>query len=426
MFSEGFQKIGVVSIVAVLVAGVGLPARAEAGSCDDDRVEKVVELVNEERSSRGLGEVECAEKLVQVAEAHSRDQCEHNRMSHEGSDGSRFPERYREAGIEFGTGAENVSRGTSSAEAVHRQWMNSNGHRRNILKQGLNRIGVGYIECRNGRFWTQTFAGPGPGDGRDQGQTDQSGTAGPPGSQSDSSGGDPSGTRGDSDRRVESEAREMPDTHSDPDMRDAPEPQTASETRNKSGQRREARSSSQGGSGGTAGAGSRQNNAGSAGSSAQEPSPMGWRLLAEPAGWIVGGGLGLLFGAAAGDEYADNHPDADRLTWVQLSAGLGALIGGPIGTYGGAELANGRGTITGAYLGGLGGLVAGLFVAPYQKTPAGELAVLGGVSMAGTILGYEISHGIKNLNSGQVAFRNPVIRVGNRGDRVIFGAQFGF
>lgn len=186
---EGWRWV-VASCVVVATSLVARPASAQSDPCDREYVRKTVELVNEVRRDQGLEKVRCHRKLTEVAEAHSRDQCQWGKMSHRGSNGSRFPERYRAGEVKFRMGAENVARGARTARRTHRQWMTSKGHRRNILTPEYRRIGVGFVECENGRYWTQNFAGPYGGDNQPTRAADRRRTA-----QESASDGEPEGNQ---------------------------------------------------------------------------------------------------------------------------------------------------------------------------------------------------------------------------------------
>jgi hypothetical protein len=135
---------------------------APTDPCDQPKVEKQIELVNSVRTRNGLQKVSCDPLLTRLARKHSHSQCQRNKMTHEGPNGSQFVGRYKQAGVKFDTGAENVARGQPTAALVHRSWMNSRRHKRNIMHPAFTRLGVGYVECEEGRgpYWTQNFAGP--------------------------------------------------------------------------------------------------------------------------------------------------------------------------------------------------------------------------------------------------------------------------
>ena len=96
-------------------------------------------------------------RLATAARLHSADQAAHNEMSHTGSDGSSPWARARRAGYQQAIG-ENVAVGYRTPEAVMTGWMNSPGHRANILNCDARAIGVGVAAARNGTlYWTQMF-----------------------------------------------------------------------------------------------------------------------------------------------------------------------------------------------------------------------------------------------------------------------------
>ncbi|MGI5213641.1 CAP domain-containing protein [Plantactinospora sp. CA-290183] len=130
-------------------------SRTEAAG--DSREEQVLTIVNRERAANGCGAVVRNDDLTEAARLHSQDQGEHTNMSHTGSDGSTFVERARRAGYRSPIG-ENVAMGYSSPAAVMDGWMNSPGHRANILNCDARAMGVGVATGADDRlYWTQIF-----------------------------------------------------------------------------------------------------------------------------------------------------------------------------------------------------------------------------------------------------------------------------
>lgn len=120
----------------------------------------VFDLVNAERAARGLAPMTYDTKLELAAQRHSDDQARSERMSHTGSDGSTMVQRIDRVGFAWRSAAENVAYGYGTPAAVMAGWMNSDGHRRNILSSNTH-IGVGLAYGANGRpYWTQVFATP--------------------------------------------------------------------------------------------------------------------------------------------------------------------------------------------------------------------------------------------------------------------------
>nr|WP_179783720.1 CAP domain-containing protein [Micromonospora jinlongensis] len=120
---------------------------------------EVVNLVNAERAKAGCKALSIDAKLMTAAQKHSQDQADHQKMSHTGSDGSNAGTRLDRVGYTWRTYGENVAWNQKTPAAVMDAWMNSSGHRANILNCAFTEIGVG-IASSNGPYWTQVFAAP--------------------------------------------------------------------------------------------------------------------------------------------------------------------------------------------------------------------------------------------------------------------------
>ncbi|MFI6233215.1 CAP domain-containing protein [Micromonospora sp. NPDC050784] len=120
---------------------------------------EVVDLVNAERAKAGCKALSIDTKLMTAAQRHSQDQADHQNMSHTGSDGSNAGTRLDRVGYAWRTYGENVAWNQQNPAAVMDAWMNSSGHRANILNCAFTQIGVG-IASSNGPYWTQVFAAP--------------------------------------------------------------------------------------------------------------------------------------------------------------------------------------------------------------------------------------------------------------------------
>lgn len=122
---------------------------------------QVFDLVNAERTRRGLAPMRSDSRLAAAAQRHAEDQAARRQMSHTGSDGADGGIRIRRAGYGSSSWAENIAYGHTSAASVVDAWMNSAGHRRNILST-MPDTGVGAAVGSDGRwYWTQVFATPG-------------------------------------------------------------------------------------------------------------------------------------------------------------------------------------------------------------------------------------------------------------------------
>jgi uncharacterized protein YkwD len=121
---------------------------------DLSRQDQVVSLVNTFRGEAGCGPVSVDDRLTASAQGHASDMSNRDYFSHTTPDGVTFDRRIRNAGYPS-PGAENIARGARTASDVMRMWMESDGHRRNILNCDLNVIGVGLDT--DGFYWVQNF-----------------------------------------------------------------------------------------------------------------------------------------------------------------------------------------------------------------------------------------------------------------------------
>ena len=122
-----------------------------------DYEKEVVDLVNEIRKEYGLSELTLNTELSAVARAKSQDMKDNQYFSHTSPTyGSPF-DMMKTFGISYRTAGENIAMGYRTPEAVVDGWMNSEGHRANILNSSYKEIGVGYVS--SGNYWTQMFIG---------------------------------------------------------------------------------------------------------------------------------------------------------------------------------------------------------------------------------------------------------------------------
>lgn len=148
-----------------LVHGAGgpIPTPTCIPTIDPTFEQRVIELVNQERTSRGLASLEKSSALMDATRGHREDMACNDFLCHMGSDGCDPGERISRAGYTSCTWGENVAGGYSTPEDVVAGWMNSDGHRANILNLDYRHIGVGYAYNANttfGHYWTQVMAAP--------------------------------------------------------------------------------------------------------------------------------------------------------------------------------------------------------------------------------------------------------------------------
>lgn len=119
--------------------------------------QRVFELTNAEREKNGLAPLQVDLELSKVARDKSQDMLDNQYFSHDSPTyGSPF-DMMRAYGIDYRTAGENIAKGQNSPEEVVNAWMNSQGHRENILSSDFTHIGIGYVE--QGNIWTQQFIG---------------------------------------------------------------------------------------------------------------------------------------------------------------------------------------------------------------------------------------------------------------------------
>ncbi len=125
---------------------------------------RVVELVNLERRKAGCQSLSVNPQLTAAAQAHSDNMHNRHFFSHVDPEGRQPWDRMLKAGYRYRIAAENIGAGFSTPEAMVRGWMNSPGHRANILNCKLEETGVGYVHdveegppLRWRFYWTQDF-----------------------------------------------------------------------------------------------------------------------------------------------------------------------------------------------------------------------------------------------------------------------------
>ena len=118
---------------------------------------EVIRLVNEIRQQNGLRPLAANWELSRVARYKSQDMRDNGYFSHNSPTYGTPFQMLSAFGLSYRTAGENIAKGYASPQAVVNGWMNSSGHRANILNASYTQIGVGYVS--GGNYWTQLFIG---------------------------------------------------------------------------------------------------------------------------------------------------------------------------------------------------------------------------------------------------------------------------
>ena len=117
--------------------------------------QEVIRLVNEIRSENGLKPLTYDWELGRVARFKSQDMKDNKYFAHNSPVYGTPFQMMKSFGISYRSAGENIARGYATPQTVVNAWMNSSGHRANILNAGYTHIGVGYVS--GGNYWTQMF-----------------------------------------------------------------------------------------------------------------------------------------------------------------------------------------------------------------------------------------------------------------------------
>lgn len=131
------------------------PSGTEGQGFDQQRMEQVVELTNQERRKNGLPDLKWDPSLSKMAQVKANDMEQNNYFSHDSpTHGSPF-DQMEKMDIDYSAAGENIAVGQDSPQQVVNDWMNSEGHRKNILNPEYTHIGIGFTD--NEDFWAQEF-----------------------------------------------------------------------------------------------------------------------------------------------------------------------------------------------------------------------------------------------------------------------------
>ncbi|MEC4986807.1 MAG: CAP domain-containing protein [Oscillatoria sp. PMC 1068.18] len=121
---------------------------------------QLLELTNAQRRRQNLPPLRFSPQLGQAAQRHAEDMVRNRFFSHTGSNGSSLGDRVKATGYSYSYIGENISAGRSTPTEAIQGWMNSSGHRANILNREYTEIGFGYVTSPSSPYryyWVQVF-----------------------------------------------------------------------------------------------------------------------------------------------------------------------------------------------------------------------------------------------------------------------------
>lgn len=135
--------------------------KSEETQAEMTQAEAVLKLVNAERAKAGVQPLTLSEKLTNIAYTKAKDMADKGYFSHQSPTyGSPF-DMLKQFGVSYSYAGENIAAGQKTAEEVMNSWMNSSGHKANILNKNYTQLGVGFY--RGGEYgteWVQMFIKP--------------------------------------------------------------------------------------------------------------------------------------------------------------------------------------------------------------------------------------------------------------------------
>ncbi|MGW0121205.1 CAP domain-containing protein [Streptomyces sp. NPDC003327] len=141
----------------VVAAPAATALAVAAGGAAGQFVQEVVALANAERAKAGCRPLRSEKRLRSAAQGHADDMAARGYYQHDSPEGRDAGDRIRAAGYRWSTWAENIHRGPRTPARAMEDWMESSGHRANILNCSFDEIGVGVALTANGPWWVQNF-----------------------------------------------------------------------------------------------------------------------------------------------------------------------------------------------------------------------------------------------------------------------------
>jgi len=151
-----FKSFRILARFAMFSILIAFSSFTQASSYDAE----LLRLTNAERQNAGLPALTLSSQLGQAAQNHAEDMANNNYFSHDGLNGSTAGDRIRVTGYSYRAWGENISVWRATPSETIQGWMNSEGHRKNILGSNFTEIGFGYAYSQSsdyGHYWVQVF-----------------------------------------------------------------------------------------------------------------------------------------------------------------------------------------------------------------------------------------------------------------------------
>ena len=170
--NAAISEVGIYTDARQVWIVLAAPFAAQAGLTEQTAGKRVLELVNQARSTprdcgnRGFNAarpLRWNELLAKASQLHAEDMAQHNYFSHSGRDDSRVAQRVERVGYRYRVTGENIAAGQASPEDAVAGWIKSPTHCANLMNPAFTEMGVAFAVAREsemGVYWTQVFGVP--------------------------------------------------------------------------------------------------------------------------------------------------------------------------------------------------------------------------------------------------------------------------
>jgi len=153
-FQTGISLLTIVMCLSALFVGTASISQVDTARAGNP-TKKLLKLHNRERKKKNRPKLRLDSSLKRSAQGYAQAMAVSGVLSHVGTDGSTFDQRIRAKGGSFSYMGENIAQGPSTATIVHKGWMGSPSHKKNILNRRFRTVGFG--KAGNANFWAVNF-----------------------------------------------------------------------------------------------------------------------------------------------------------------------------------------------------------------------------------------------------------------------------